>query len=631
MKSETMSVQQLFQDRRQYRVPFFQRPYVWNKEDQWERLWADISEKAEVRIEGDQPPPHFLGAAVLEPQKRSGLLGVEGSNIIDGQQRLTTLQYFLAALAIILRQENQTTLLSLVENCLWNGNSDTMQQPDIEVFKLWPTFRDRSNFQLAMRAASLDKLRECFPQSFTQTGTLKKIGVDHPPALEAIWFFADQISEWVSEDDDAQKLARLRAMSEASLSDLRLVSISLGEEDDAQVIFETLNGHGAELHATDLIRNFIFMRADRDDADGHKLFETYWTQFENPFWAAEQRRGRLTKPRMEWFLQTALQAALGDEVEIGRLYANYRSFALPSGPAVKAIDQLQMLDGYAGHYRQLITGIGDGPIAAFGRRMAAWDGSTVHPLAIRIQSADLSSDAQTDMYNCLVSYFFRRAICGLPTKNYNKIFVQLLKNLAATELKPESLRAALAGPTSDTSRWPRDEELRRAWLNEAVYPGRLDAQRMKAVLVEIENGLRSARSEEPIVGSLENLEIDHILPTSWYEYWKLPDGTRAEASEATAIFFAALSGDELSERQSAIRKREDAKATIGNLTLIHYGINRGLQHREFALKREKFFAESNLHLNRMLMRLESWDESDIKVRGQKLFDVAMKLWRGPES
>jgi uncharacterized protein with ParB-like and HNH nuclease domain len=171
MKSETMSVQQLFQDRRQYRVPFFQRQYVWNKEDQWERLWTDISDKAEVRIDGDQPPPHFLGAAVLEPQRRSGLLGVETSNIIDGQQRLTTLQYFLAALAIMLRQEKQATLLALAEGCLWNDNTDTMQQPDLEIFKVWPTFRDRNNFQLAMKATSLDELRERFPLSFTQSSS----------------------------------------------------------------------------------------------------------------------------------------------------------------------------------------------------------------------------------------------------------------------------------------------------------------------------------------------------------------------------------------------------------------------------------------------------------------------------
>jgi hypothetical protein len=74
MKSETHTVQQLFQDRRQYRVPFYQRAYVWRKETQWKPLWEDIINKAEFRREGDQPPPHFLGAIVLEPQIRPGLL-----------------------------------------------------------------------------------------------------------------------------------------------------------------------------------------------------------------------------------------------------------------------------------------------------------------------------------------------------------------------------------------------------------------------------------------------------------------------------------------------------------------------------------------------------------------------------
>jgi len=127
------------------------------------------------------------------------------------------------------------------------------------------------------------------------------IGVDHPPTLEAIWYFADQINEWIPSDSHAQKSARLSAMSEAVLRDLRAVCISLGDEDDAQVIFETLNGHGAELHATNLVRNFIFMRADRDGADGHTLFETYWTQFEDSFWSQAQRRGRLLKPRLDSF------------------------------------------------------------------------------------------------------------------------------------------------------------------------------------------------------------------------------------------------------------------------------------------------------------------------------------------
>jgi hypothetical protein len=321
MKSETNDVQQIFQDRRQYRVPFYQRAYVWSKEEQWEPLWNDIQDKAEARLNGQPPAPHFLGAIVLEPQERRGLRGVETYHIIDGQQRLTTLQYLLAAIAITIRSEPRSSILSLIESCLWNPNPDTMEQPEIERFKVWPTFRDRADYRAAMDAGDRDELRERFPTSFTQVGTLRRVGIDHPPALDAIWFFEGRIESWLALDEGNGKHGeRLEALVEAALRDLKLVAISLERDDDAQVIFETLNGRGAELHATDLIRNFIFMRADREGADGASLYDALWTPFEGPFWTEGQRRGRLVRPRIEWFVQTALQAELADNVEIGRLY-----------------------------------------------------------------------------------------------------------------------------------------------------------------------------------------------------------------------------------------------------------------------------------------------------------------------
>src|SRR3954452_1633202 len=132
MKSETISVQQVFQDRRQYRVPFYQRAYVWNRDEQWEPLWNDIAEKADARAAGESPAPHFLGAIVLEPQPRSGLRGVEMFHIIDGQQRLTTLQYFLSALIIAARELEHSQLLPLLEGCVWNPNPETMENVEIE-------------------------------------------------------------------------------------------------------------------------------------------------------------------------------------------------------------------------------------------------------------------------------------------------------------------------------------------------------------------------------------------------------------------------------------------------------------------------------------------------------------------
>ena len=110
MKSETLTVQQLFQDRRQYCVPFYQRAYVWTQQDQWSALLEDILEKVQSRLSGTKPTPHFLGAVVLEPQSKKGLLGVDSIHIIDGQQRLTTLQYVLASIRLALRATDLSSL-----------------------------------------------------------------------------------------------------------------------------------------------------------------------------------------------------------------------------------------------------------------------------------------------------------------------------------------------------------------------------------------------------------------------------------------------------------------------------------------------------------------------------------------
>ncbi|TAK86862.1 MAG: DUF262 domain-containing protein [Betaproteobacteria bacterium] len=633
MNSETWAVQVLFQERRQYRVPFYQRAYVWNREEQWEPLWNDIREKADARLLGDGNTPHFLGAVVLEPQERRGLIGVESLHIIDGQQRLTTLQYILTALALLLRAANERVLLSVVESCLRNGNPETMKTPETEVYKVWPTFRDRTNFVHAMDAPDLAVLKGRFPESFTQRGTLRQIGHVHPAALEAIWYYCDQISRWIEQPDGGDKQSRSATITEAILRDFSVVCIFLGKNDDAQIIFETLNGRGAELNATDLIRNFIFMRADQEGgaSGAAELYDTLWSQFEQSFWSEAQRRGRLTRPRLEWFVQTAIQAELCDEVDIGKLYVGYRRFAIGQRDIVPAAAQLQTLNIHAATYRQLISGSGSEPIAKFGKRLALWDASTTHPLALFIVKSCKSAEEQARMLDVLVSYLVRRAICKLTPKNYNKMFLQQLKRLSEGEVTAARLMASLASLDGDASRWPRDDEFRKAWLEAEIYEGALDASRTKAVLAELENGMRSARSEEPLASGLENLDVDHILPGSWFDHWPLADGTRATSSEAYSVLVASYSGQPLSDRLKAIGRREAAKKQMGNLTLLHYGVNRGAQHHEFLRKREALFRESNLHLNRALMRAEKWGEDAIDARGRELFEVAKRIWRGPEA
>ena len=626
MDSRTFTIQQIFQDRRQYRVPFYQRPCVWNRDDQWGRLWEDIRDKADTRLQGGKAFPHFMGAVVLEPQKKVGLLGVERHHIIDGQQRLTTLQYVLRALIHALRSAKNEKLLPLFEACLSNANPETMEDVAVERFKLWPTFRDRKQYEQAMTAGSLDDLRQRFPASFTQTGSLRKIGVMHPPALEAIVFFYDQMVEWVSDSTDGDAATRSMALASAVLTDLSIVCISLGEEDDAQVIFETLNGHGAELHATDLIRNFIFMRAGTDADD---LYNNLWSQFEAPLWSEAQSRGRLNRPRLEWFVQTAVQAQTGDEIDVGRLYAGYRRFVDGTTGLHDASAQLAMLNRYGEHYKALVTGTGNAPIAAFGRSVAVWDASPTHALALRVAASALPQAEQEEIYLCIESYLVRRAVCGLSRKNYNKVFAQQLRRLIEADLNAASFRKALTALTGEASRWPGDEEFRRQWLDGAVYPGRLDAPKLRTVFHRLETEIRTEKTEEPIPLALDSLDIDHILPQSWYAYWPLADGTKVSSDEALAAAPMRYLTEGVDAKAQSILKRQDAVPRMGNLTLVHYGVNRALQNHAFEAKRKALFEHSNLQLNRGLMQLAAWDEAAIEVRGEVLLKAALRIWPGP--
>ncbi len=627
MDSRTFTVQQIYQDRRQYRVPFYQRPYVWNRDDQWGRLWEDIRDKAEARLQGGKTFPHFMGAVVLEPQKKSGLLGVERHHIIDGQQRLTTLQYVMTALVHTLRAAKNEKLLPLIEACLTNSNPETMEDVAVERFKLWPTFRDRKQYEQAMTATSLDELRQRFPTSFTQAGNLRKIGADHPPALEAIVFFHEQMLDWVNDEPEVDASTRANALTAAVLTDLSIVCISLGEDDDAQVIFETLNGHGAELHATDLIRNFIFMRAGTDADD---LYNNLWSQFEAPIWSEKQTRGRLSRPRLEWFVQTAVQAQTGDEIDVGRLYAGYRRFVDSAAGLQAAGAQLGMLNRFGEHYRALVTGTGSEPIAVFGRRIAVWDASPTHALALRVATSSLSVQEQQEIYSCIESYLVRRAVCDLSRKNYNKVFAQQLKRLIDGELTAVALRTALKSLTGDASRWPTDEEFRRSWTKGPAYPGRLDAAKLRAIFHRLETAMRSEKSEELVPLTLDALDIDHIMPRSWYSHWPLADGKTVSAFEALNAQPLRFSRTDVDPRTQAILDREGAISNIGNLTLVHLGVNRALQNHGFEEKREALFEHSNLQLNRALMQRKSWDEEAIAARGEALFEFAVQIWPGPE-
>ena len=626
MQSETWTVRQIFQDRRQYCVPFYQRSYVWNQLQQWAPLWADISDKAQARLNRAVCTPHFLGAVVVEPQDRIGLRGVDTLHIIDGQQRLTTLQYILTSLLVAVNELQIPGLESTISECLENGNPDTMKQPEIERYKVWPTFQDRKHYELSMSARSLDDLRTAFPASFTQSQNLRVYG-NHPASLGALWYFANEFITWIRQAEEG-KVAAAEALVEAVIKDLKLVLIRLEPADDAQVIFETMNGRGATLHSTDLIRNFVFMRADRDGADAQALYDRKWRQFETPKWSERERRGRILKPRLEWMIHTTLQAEVGKEVDLQRLYADYKAYALNGGSPRSAAEQLTTLDRYAEHYLALISGSGSLPVSRFGRRIAPYETTTTHSLALLISTSQIGDADKAALFDTVVSYVVRRAVCGLTPKNYNNVFLGAVRHLSREGVSPGALRELFLSYQGEHSRWPSDAEFKNACQTAGLYFGRLDSAKMRWLLTELEGGLRAgSRTEEPELPNLANLDIDHIMPRSWYEHWHMDDGATATSEAASHALLAEREGREMSPAQILIRKRESVISTLGNLTLLNLSVNRGAQNKGFSIKRDLLIRNTNLSLNVPLIALSDWDVEAIAERGARLADCALRLYR----
>ena len=146
-----LSIQELFQRERRYVVPLYQRAYVWNQEEQWEPLWDDVERLAEEQFNNpgsELNRSHFIGAIVLNNVNSGG--SISRSEIIDGQQRLTTLQLLLAAIrdcAIALQSEHANRFRKLTIH-------EDEKAGTIEWFKVWPTNADRDVFRKVLSSGS---------------------------------------------------------------------------------------------------------------------------------------------------------------------------------------------------------------------------------------------------------------------------------------------------------------------------------------------------------------------------------------------------------------------------------------------------------------------------------------------
>jgi len=151
------------------------------------------------------------------------------------------------------------------------------------------------------------------------------------------------------------------------------------------------------------------------------------------------------------------------------------------------------------------------------------------------------------------------------------------------------------------------------------------------LLTELEAALRAGSNpEERTLPDLSELDVDHIMPRSWTEYWPLGDEAKVVHQELQEVELKLLSSQPLTDRQTQIAERLDFIPTLGNLTLLNLRVNRQAQHFEFNRKRDLLLANTALRLNVPLIGLDAWSVNTIADRAELLSKLALKLYPGPD-
>lgn len=442
--------------------------------------------------------------------------------------------------------------------------------------------------------------------------------------VEAYIFFYDQFGEFFIGTKAEPPLGgelplaqRVEECFQALKSSLKIVEIDLENGDDAQVIFETLNARGEPLLPADLLRNFIFLRAARRGEAQELLYKQFWARFDDPFWRVEVKQGRLFRPRSDLFLQHFLASRLTADIPVKHLFVEYKYWIERSQPFDSVKEELACLARQGDDFRRIMAPTKDDALHALVTFLDIFDVRTSYPLLLAMLDLSMDDVQWVSVSTILESYLLRRAVCGLTTKNYNRVFLGLTRTLRREGAAPDVLAKQLREQTGDSAEWPSDERFAEAWRTKHAYQV-LNNPKIVHILKRLSNTYLTGKSEAVTVESA--LTVEHILPQQWEEKWPLRDGSKGLTT--TELWTASKDNT----RAEASRKRNEALQTFGNLTILTQSLNSSVSNSPWILKKPELLKHSLLPINQLLHDVSTWDETAITQRSDELLARALKVW-----
>ena len=606
MKAKIQGLDKLFKNPVSYRIPQFQRPYEWS-EEQWEPLWEDVRKIADHILKHGQENllPLFMGSIILQPRKSTDAK-VSQILVVDGQQRLTTLQLLLKA--------TQNAFQESLSNTRKFKNLDKLLLNDQE-----RTGNDPYNETKIRQSNRLD-------QYIFQAVIKDKIELEHQfhDITRSYNYFHENVREWVSRHADVD--VRAAALYDALVKRLEVVSIILDTGEKPHFIYAILNSRGEPLTQADLIKATIMYEADV--VDDEKKAKQLFGMFEDIWWHCVVERGRERHIRLDGFLNYWIIMRVSKYVKIPRTAAEFSNYIDGLKPNIN-IEKVAEDINEAGKVYRKIEKKKIAEIKLFLERVIeTMEIGVIIPPLLWLYTNDIPEKERKRSVRALESYLVRRMLCKMGVMGLNIIFIEMVKLLKKQKDQPvddviiQFLKKKFGG-----NLWPDDFSVI-SYLTKNPMPGNAARKKMifeaietRLIIEKMKKRLKEQKSqpgrdviqflEENIemLGDTSKLTVEPILPKNWANGdWPFPKDTVDETTSAV-------------DRNVCIK-------FIGNLTLASKELNSPKSNKSWEDKKKALQKYSSLYLNKELLdnASEVWDETVIEKRSKQLAQAIVQIW-----
>ena len=531
-----------------FNIPVYQRNYDWQEEN-CKKLFTDI----ENIIKHNEEIEHFLGTVVYVLTKIER--DYEEYVLIDGQQRITSISLLLKAL-------HEKIISEDTKESIWEQYLINKKSPDNIRIRLKPIESDSVSYKQL-----IDNNDDSSNSNVCRNYKIFK------ELLENSHYSAEQIY--------------------SALYKIELVTIKLEKDkksENPQLIFESLNSTGLSLTQADLIRNYLLMNSEYEKQT--VLYKNFWLKIEI----------ELTNKKISDFIRDFLTMKTGKIANKNKVYDDFKEY-MRIQKELNEEAVLEELVTYSKYYNWFLNANSNNEkINEKLKHFKYLKNTTVYPLLLSIFEdtyyyKKLDEDKLLKIIDLLISYIFRRTICGYKTSSINKVFASIPKKILENQNEKDiyfKIEKNLMERRLETI-FPRDEEFK---LNFIKYNFEKNKELLKYTLKELEQ-----KVSNNVINDTSNLNIEYIMPENLNSEWKLELGEKK--FENTHLEYL---------------------GTIGNSSLIENDLLR--YNKNFKTKKE-FYQKSNIEITRNINNYQVWTDNEIKNRAEQLYEKSKEIWTIP--